>query len=249
MAWTHWIAAWLTLGLGSLPQQDVFQRVMAAKSERVAILSCYTSAGMYLTIAFLPIIICYCGRMLYPDLLQGDTQMILPTLVLQHGSLWMQILFFGALMSAILSTASGAMLAPATVIGENLIRPLYAHITDEQLLRIMRYAVVGIAVMTAIMALIRNNIYEMVGESSAISLVSLFTPLIAGLYWSRASGVGSVASMLCGGIAWGIAQWMDTEIPSIFYGFGTSILAMVVGSLGWPDREPRHLTVQSMTIE
>ena len=50
-----WLAAWMTIGLGSIPQQDVFQRVMAAKSERTAVWSCYTSSVMYLSIAFLPI--------------------------------------------------------------------------------------------------------------------------------------------------------------------------------------------------
>lgn len=34
-----YIAAWMTIGLGSIPQQDIFQRVMASKSEKVAVYS------------------------------------------------------------------------------------------------------------------------------------------------------------------------------------------------------------------
>lgn len=242
-----WFAAWMTIGLGSIPQQDVFQRVMAAKSERTAVWSCYTSAIMYLSIAFLPLIICFSGRMLYPELLEGDAQMMIPTMVLLHSSLGMQILFFGALLSAILSTCSGAILAPATVVGENLVRPLFKDVTDAQLLRIMRLSVVGVAIVTGGMALMRNNIYELVGESSALSLVSLFTPLIAGLYWKKASATGAIVSMIAGMAVWfaallllpaepGEADVVWLHIPPMLYGFAAGIIGMALGSHFYPER-------------
>ncbi|HRI58924.1 MAG TPA: sodium:solute symporter family protein [Saprospiraceae bacterium] len=242
-----WFAAWMTIGLGSMPQQDVFQRVMSAKSERTAVWSCYTSSIMYLTIAFLPLLIGYCGRMLYPELLEGDAQMMIPVMVLQHSGLGMQILFFGALLSAILSTCSGAMLAPATVMGENLVRPLFKDVTDAQLLRIMRLSVVGVAVVTGGMALIRSNIYELVSESSALSLVSLFTPLIAGLYWKKASAIGAIVSMIAGMVVWMIALFLLPEtpgeadvvwlhIPPMLYGLAAGISGMLAGSLLYPER-------------
>jgi Na+/proline symporter len=111
----------------------------------------------------------------------------------------------------------------------------------------MRWALVGVAVVTGGMALMRNNIYELVGESSALSLVSLFAPLIAGLYWRRATGIGAIASMIGGMAVWlltlmwlpglaesgtlsGTAQVL-AEVPPMLYGFGASILGMVLGSL------------------
>lgn len=250
----HWVAAWMTIGLGSVPQQDVFQRVMAAKNVRASVWACYASSFMYLSIAMMPLIICYCARLLYPELLEGDTQMIIPTMVLQHSGLAMQIFFFGALISAILSTCSGAMLAPATVIGENLVRPVFKNITDAQLLRIMRISLVGVALVTGMMALSRNNIFELVGESSAFSLVSLFVPLIAGLYWKKATGVGAIASMLTGLLVWFLANWgfpplvesgnysggllLALETPAIIWGLLASFLAMWIGSYwGKPESE------------
>lgn len=247
----QWVAAWMTIGLGSIPQQDVFQRVMSAKSERTSVIACYTSSLMYLTVAFLPLIICYCARMLYPQLLEGDPQMIIPSMVLQHSGLGMQILFFGALLSAILSTCSGALLAPATVVGENLVRPLFKHLTDEQLLRIMRLSVIGVAAVTCVMALMRNNIYELVGESSALSLVSLFVPLLAGLYWKRASAAGAITSMIAGMLVWLLTLWLlppvaarATEgsalhtwasIPPMLYGLAASIAGMFIATRLAPD--------------
>ncbi len=251
----QWMAAWMTIGLGSIPQQDVFQRVMSAKSVRSSVQACYTSSAMYLSVAMLPLIIGYCGRMLYPELLErGDGQMMIPHMVLQHTGLGIQILFFGALLSAILSTCSGAMLAPATVIGENLVRPLFQYLTDAQLLRIMRFSVVGVAVVTGGMAVARNNIYELVGESSAFSLVSLFTPLLAGLYWKRSSSQGAIAAMTSGIIVWFAALlWTGSvspgaegeastplqtlaQIPPMLYGLCASLLAMAIGSWLFPER-------------
>jgi solute:Na+ symporter, SSS family len=252
----HWVAAWMTLGLGSIPQQDIFQRVMAAKSERSSVNACYTSAFMYLTVAFIPILIAFCGRILYPDMAKEDPQMMLPHMVLAHSGLGLQVLFFGALVSAILSTCSGAMLAPATVIGENLVRPLFKDIEDKQLLRIMRISLVAVALVTGLMALSRDNIYELVSESSALSLVSLFVPLIGGLYWKKASNTGAILSMVLGMAVWLLCRWTlpdipDEElkqisgfwptlkaVPSMLWGFAASILGMLLGTWFWPQREP-----------
>ena len=150
----------------------------------------------------------------------------------------MQILFFGALLSAILSTCSGAMLAPATVVGENLVRPLFKDVTDAQLLRIMRLSVVGVAIVTGSMALIRNNIYELVGESSALSLVSLFTPLIAGLYWKKASAAGAVISMIGGMVVWFVALLLLPEEPS--GAESSSLVGTSADALRTGSRHSRH---------
>lgn len=248
ISWIEWVAAWMTIGLGSIPQQDVFQRVMSARTERASVTACYVAAFMYLTVAFIPLIISYSGSILHPELAVGDKQGLIPTMVLKYHGLGTQILFFGALMSAILSTASGAMLAPATVIGENLVKKLYKkELTDAQLLRIMRLSLVGVAIFTGGMAVWRNDIYELVSESSAFSLVSLFVPLIAGLYWDRANNIGAITSMVTGFSAWIIALWIlpgsgnvsdDSSfasillsIPAMLWGFMASILGMVIGTL------------------
>ncbi len=229
-----YIAAWITVGFGSVPQQDVFQRVMSAKSEKAAIWGAYTSGFMYLTVALIPIVIAYCGKILYPELLKGGDdakQMLIPYMVMQHSSIAMQIFFFGALLSAIMSTASGAILAPATVIGENIVKPLMPNITDKQLLYVMRLSVVGITLMSVLFASMNNSIYELVRQSSEISLVSLFVPLVFGLYWKRATAWGAIGAMLIGMGVWLVATILKTEYPTIVYGLLASIGAMIVLSL------------------
>jgi solute:Na+ symporter, SSS family len=234
--WVEYLAAWATIGLGSIPQQDVFQRVNSAKNIKIAVRASYVGGLLYLTVGFMPLIVGLCGRIMYPELLEGDPQMILPEMVLRHGSLALQILFFGALLSAILSTTSGAILAPATILGENLIKPLLRNPNDQAMLRIMRLSVVFVALCSLAMASMNANIYELVGDSSALSLVALFVPLTAGLFWKRSSSIGSIISMVAGMVVWIFYEYISpSEMPSLVPGLGGSILGMVLGSFIWPD--------------
>lgn len=236
-----YFAAWITIGLGSIPQQDVFQRLVSAKNVRVAIASSFVGAGMYLVVAALPLVVALCGRVLYPDLLGEDPQHFLPDLMMAHAAPVIQVLFFGALLSAILSTASGAILAPATVVAENFVKPLRPNMDDAGRLRVMRISVIVVAALSAIMAMLETNIHELVSQSSALSLVSLFVPLTAGLYWQRANALGAIWAMVLGLAVWLVLEAMEQSEAAIVFGLVASTVAMVVGTyiqgpaqrLGW----------------
>jgi SSS family transporter len=229
----HYLAAWITIGLGSIPQQDVFQRVMAARSEKVAVQASYLGAGMYLTVGFIPLFIGLCTVQVYPNLLSSvsDAQLMLPTVVLQHTGIGLQILFFGALLSAIMSTTSGAILAPATILAENIIKPNWRIQSDKQLLRVLRGSVVVVALASTVMASLKTNIYDLVALSSVLSLVSLFVPLMAGLYWKKATELGALLSIGFGMVGWLVFEYLETSTPSLLWGLGASALGMIVGSI------------------
>jgi len=232
-----YIAAWSVLGLGSIPSQDVFQRAMSSGSAKTAVWSCYIAAGLYLSVAMIPLFISLCTKHMYGHELSGDTQMALPTMVLSHTSMPIQILFFGSLLSAILSTASSAILAPAAIFSENLIKPLLGNrFNDRQLLMATKISVLVFSTCATVMACIRSDIYELVGESSILSLVSLFVPLTLGLYWSRASNTGAMLSMILGMVTWIIFEFFETQWPSLVPATLISLMAMVAGSLIWPNK-------------
>ena len=229
--WVEYLAAWFTIGLGSIPQQDIFQRVMAAKTENTSVRASYVASGMYLTVAMLPLFIALTARILHPNL-GKDNQLIIPNMVMQHGSLPLQVLFFGAVTSAILSVSSGAILAPAAVFGENVVKFFRPNLSDQALLRTIRWAVVVITVICVWMSTTRDtNIFDLVGESSAFSLVSLFVPLTAGIYWKRANLTGCLWAMSLGLVTWLLCLWIDTEYPPMMLGLVVSTVAMVAGSL------------------
>jgi solute:Na+ symporter, SSS family len=233
-----YVAAWSVLGLGSVPSQDVFQRSMSSGSANTAVWSCYIAAILYLTIAMLPIFISLCTKYLYPEYTVGDTQLALPNMVLQHTSMPIQILFFGSLLSAIMSTASSAILAPSAIFSENIVKPLVGDkYSDRQLLMMTRIAVLIFSSIATVMACLRSNIYELVGESSILSLVSLFVPLVMGLYWKRASTAGALLSMVFGIFTWIIFEVYETSWPSLVPATVVSFIGMVMGSLVWPTKK------------
>lgn len=229
---TAYVAAWSILGLGSIPSQDVFQRAMSSGSATIAVRSCYIAAGMYLTIAMLPLFISLCTKYLYGDQISGDAQLALPNMVLQHTSMPIQILFFGSLLSAIMSTTSSALLAPAAIVSENLVKPIMKdQLSDYQLLRVTRISILLFGVIATIMACMRENIYELVAESSIFSLVSLFAPMVFGIYWKRTTSAGAISAMVMGITVWFVFKVFEiTDIPSLVPATLMSITSLIVVS-------------------
>ena len=225
----HYIAAWITIGLGSIPQQDVFQRVMAAKSQKVSVNASYIGGFMYLTIGFIPLFIGLCSKQLYPELMQGDAQLIIPNVVIEHGNIFIQVMFFGALLSAIMSTSSGAILAPASILAENLIKPLKKDMSDKSLLKVLRLSVVVVTVCSLVLANLEGNIYDLVAMSSAFSLVSLFVPMVAGLYWPAYSENAVITSMFSGMTVWLFFEYFPVDTPSILLGLLASFIGLFIG--------------------
>lgn len=231
-----YFAAWSVLGLGSIPSQDVFQRTMSSGSAKTAVWSCYIAALLYLTIAMLPLFISLCTKHLYPEQVSGDTQLTLPNMVLAHTTMPIQILFFGSLLSAIMSTTSSAILAPASIFSENFVKPLWGtRFSDSQFLILTKVSVLFFSAVGTTMACMRSNIYELVGESSILSLVSLLVPLTLGIYWRRATSTGALLSMIFGILTWLIWEQLDSDWPGLLAGLAASLLAMIIGSMMWKD--------------
>ena len=137
-----------------------------------------------------------------------------------------------------MSTCSSSILAPAAIFSENLIKPLMGqHLSDRKLLIVTRLGVLFFSTVATVMACLRSNIYQLVGESSILSLVSLFAPLVLGIYWKKSSSTGALLSMVCGIATWIIFEVLNTSWPSLVPALLVSLFAMVAGSLVWPSNK------------
>ena len=224
---TNWIAAWLTLGLGSIVSQDVFQRVNSSINNSVARKSTLYGAVLYGVFAMLPLYIVTAVKVLDPAILEGDLQMALPQLVVSTMPMILQILFFGSLISAILSTCSGAILAPATIISENI---LPATTDEKKILLRTRLAVIVVGIISTALAFGNKNIFELVGESSAFGLVSIFFPFCAILFKTGDTKMGIWISMIAGTTVWVLSSFVfQTEINPMLYGAGASFIGLIFG--------------------
>jgi SSS family transporter len=238
--WLAFLAAWMTLAIGSIPQQDVFQRVTSAKDEKTAVRGCLLGGGVYFCFAFVPMFIAYAALLIdpgYAELFRNEDareiQRILPSLVLEKTPVWAQVLFFGALLSAILSTASGALIAPTALFTENVIRPFAREMSDRQFLLLLRVVLVTFTLAALLFAInSRSTMYEMVQNAYKVTLVSCLVPLVAGIYWRRSSYPGAVLSVGLGLVSWMIAEAVaaDATVPPQLVGLAFSALGMALGS-------------------
>jgi SSS family solute:Na+ symporter len=237
-----WMAALFTMALGSIPQQDVFQRVNTSKNESVAVWATTAGGVAYFFFAAVPLFLAYSASMVDPELtsrlMAEDSQLVLPTFVVVHMPFWLQAVFFGALLSVIMSTASSTLLAPSVTFTENVLKNFKPGMTDEQLLRYTRYTVFVFTLLVVANAVLSSSdIHAMVENAYRITLAGVFVPLTAGLFWSRASNLGATLSM-----ALGLGSWLFLEIfiPDVPFepqlvGLLLSLIGMIAGSYLSPN--------------
>ncbi|HQT29924.1 MAG TPA: sodium:solute symporter family protein [Thiobacillus sp.] len=240
------IAGLLTMGLGSIPQQDVFQRANSAKNERIAVWGTLVGGVLYFAFAAVPIYLTYAATLVDPaltaSLLAQDAQQVLPAFVKAHLPLYAQIIFYGALLSVIMSTASGTLLAPSVTISENIIKELMPHhrMSQTKLLWITRSVVVVFTLLVVVYSLwsLQSNtsIHTMVANAYKITLACAFVPLVAGLYWKRANNAGAGLSIVLGLAAWIAMEFIAPEaaLPPQFVGLLASAAGMLAGSVARP---------------
>lgn len=247
------ISGLLTMGFGSIPQQDVFQRANSGKSEGVAVWGTVVGGLAYFLFAAVPIYLAYSAFLVDPAMVSGllseDAQKILPSLVLGHLPLFAQVVFFGALLAVIMSTASGTLLAPSVTLSENVLKGWLtrANNSEEHLLMMTRRVVASFALLVTLYALWALDsdlgIHQMVENAYKVTLVVAFVPLVAGLYWKRATTLGAYTAMLLGLLTWLPLEFLAPEgegiMPPQFAGFLMAVLGMLIGSL--LRREPQHI--------
>ncbi len=236
--WLFWISAAITMMIGSIPQQDVFQRVMSAKNTATAVAGPIIGGCVYIMFAFVPMFIVIAAVLIMPEqaqhFLQDDPQRLLPTLVKDYMPMWLRVLFFGAVLSAVMSTASATILAPSTAFVSNILSAV-VKLDDKHMLKAMRWTVFVFTLMVLSYSLFVEGtaIYDMVAMAYQFPVVGAFWPLVCGLYWKGTTRQGVYLSMLLGGVVWGVLTWTSygDVFPNVLGGFISAGFGMVVGSL------------------
>ncbi|CAN1519147.1 PutP Na+/proline symporter [Methylophilaceae bacterium] len=237
--WITFFGTWITMMLGSVPQQDVFQRVTSAKSAKVALYGSILGASIYFIFTFVPMFIAYSATLIDPEYFNGlvntNSQHVLPMLVLNYTPLFAQVIFFGAVLSAIMSCSSATLLAPSISFAENIVKAYFPKISDKDLLKIMRITLICFSAFVLLYALSSNlSIFGMVESAYKITLAGAFVPLVFGAFWKKANSQGALMAIIGG-----IGSWLFVElflgdnalIPAQLIGLGNSIIGMIVGSL------------------
>lgn len=230
--WLNYLQAWIMVGLGSLPGQDLFQRMVSPRTPHIAKWSSIIAGVLYVLFGVLPVFLGIMGRVALPD---GKPESVLVDLTVRYLPTPLIALMIGALLSAIMSTVSAALLAPAGIIGHNIVPYLKRGASDAEQLRWCKWSIPLVGAASLVIALYFQNIYTLCTQSWGILLVGVVAPMFAGVYWPRATTAGAVSGALAGTISWILfAMFLPEEYPSNLFGLVVSAITTVGVSLATP---------------
>lgn len=230
-AFLGWISIVAIGALGNLPGQDLLQRVFASKSAKVARDACLVSGFLYLGFGLFPLLLGLSARLLVPETVSKS---IVPTLAHIFLAPFPAVVFVVAVVSAVLSTLTSAILSPAGVLAQNVFmrytRGRFSALTLDRL------AVVLVTAASVATAFLGEDTYSLLEDAYELPLVGLFVPLTLGLYRHPKSEHSALASM---GVGFGL--WV------LHYAAGwESFLPPLLGA--WEPWLPSSLTVTGMSL-
>ncbi len=211
---TYYIGQWIIMGLGCMVGQDLIQRSLSSRNEKIAISSSIISGFMYMAIALVPITIGFAARIVLAkhnitiETMGGESALenqVLPRMaILALGGMHpiLLTLFLSALISAIMSSADSSLLAASSLFTNNVIRSIFPRMSDDKLLHVTRIMTVALLVLATYIALNVQSIYSLMKNCWASQLVVVFWPVIAGLYFKKASKNTCWACMTVATLVW-----------------------------------------------
>jgi len=201
MGWIYWIAAWMAIGFGSVPTQDLFQRSMSARNESTAVWGTYMAGALYLFFGIMSPLIGIMMFALSPGL--ENTDFVLIKAAIEYMPPILTAVFLAALASALMSTADSSLLAGASVVTQNVFPLLGKRLEPHEQVRWTRI-MVGISALVAVLiAMSAATIYELGVVAWSLLLVGLFSPFALGMYWKRTNQWGAVSGVIGGFVTWG----------------------------------------------
>ncbi|MDD3155012.1 MAG: sodium:solute symporter family protein [Victivallaceae bacterium] len=210
--YVYYAGQWIVMGLGCAVGQDLIQRSLASKTEKVAVSSAMISGFFYVAIAMVPITIGFAARFVLAK--HGVTEaamgsdlenQVLPRMaiiVLGNLSPVLLTLFLSALISAIMSSADSSLLAGASLISNNIVKAIWPRVSDRNMLLLTRIITVLLTVIATFLALKVTSIYRLLVNSWASQLVIVFMPVIGALYFRKASSNCAWACMMVSTMVW-----------------------------------------------
>ncbi len=234
--WLNYLRAWTIIGLVDISAQSLFQRVSAAKTERVAQNAFYLGGIGYLAFGLVPVLLGIIGSVTMPDL--GNSEFVIPELAKHHLHPVLIAIFVGATLAAIMSTADSALLGASSVIAKNIV-PYFKQDPSPQLsLRVARIAIPLIGGVALLIGLEIQVVFELVVDSNILGLAAIIVPFVMGVWWKKANRTGAISSMCAGLTAWLVTLFVAPELPADFIGLAASFATMVIVTLLTQQLDP-----------
>ncbi|MDF3338218.1 sodium:solute symporter [Mycolicibacterium septicum] len=249
------ITFFVVYSFGMLIGQDIWQRVFTARSPQVARWGGTTAAIYCVFYGIAGALIGLAASTFMPDIkAKDDVYAQIAEAILPVG---ISGIVLAAAVAAMMSTASGALIATATVARTD-IKPLllrllgkspdtrdHAENPDVDVHSDRRYvAVLGIIVI--IIAALLNDVVGALTIAYDILVGGLLVPILGGFLWKRATGAGALAAMAVGTlVTLGTMAVVGDVLANepIYYGLVSSLITYIVVSLATPRTSTEVLRV------
>lgn len=192
-----WLSMFLAGALGNLPGQDLMQRVFSSNSEKTAKRACLIAGTAYLVFGAIPLMLGLAGNILFPEEVESE---ILATMAHSFLHPVVAVIFVVALLSAVLSTIDSAILAPASVMAQNI----FPRFGFSDTLKTNRIAVLLVATCSLGLTFLGQRAFVLLKASYELMLVGLFVPMMLGIYSRPRSQRPAVAALLVGTVTWAV---------------------------------------------
>ncbi len=185
-----------------LVDPSLWQRSQAAKSDRVISRSALVSAGIYTYWSLVCVALGVSGAILIPNVAArfGSSDAIIPALTISYLPAGLIGFCLAGMMAVMMSTASVALLITGTTLSNDLVRPLRPGISEKTLLIAARITVLVVGVLGVFFALWIKNIFDLLLLAFAVYVSGVFFPVMAALYWDKATRAGAVVSSVAASI-------------------------------------------------
>lgn len=238
----------LAWGLGYFGQPHIIVRFMALRKPSDARAGRFYGIGWMLLSLIGAVFVALAGTVFFTQTNHSITdQENYETIFLDMAQVMFHPLFAGLVLTAVLAAIMSTMSSQMLVVSTSLIEDLFLIFAKKKpsqdvLINLSRTAVVGIAVIAAVLAINpSDSILGLVGFAWA-GFGSAFGPLVLlSLYWKRLNSTGAIAGMVTGAIVaigWGMSPLSDA-LYELVPGFAISLIATVVVSLVTKAPEPK----------
>jgi SSS family solute:Na+ symporter len=198
--WQNGPSGWMYLAMltpAFIVSPGILQKVYGAKDDRAVRAGVGLNALALLIYAPVPVILGMIALANHPGLPARD--LALPTLLMHDVPAWVGSLGLAALFSAEVSAADALLFMLATSLSQDLYRRFVnPAATEAQVLRVARLAAVAGGIAAIALAVVAKTVIDALTIFYTLLGVSLFVPMIAGLYDRRAGPVSALASAAAG---------------------------------------------------
>lgn len=226
MPWQNYVSMIIMWSFFTIGQPHLFTKFFTMKNYNVMFKAVLLGTlGMW----FSATLIEWCGvtgRMSFPNLTGTDTDFIVP-LILQAGvHPVISSLMVAGIFSAGMSTVSGVLITSTSAVTRDLYQKIFnKEATDKDAFIMSRYVTVGLGVLAICIGIYKpSSIFQLVLFSFG-GLGIWAAPILAGLYWKRATKVGAFASVIVGEIVYIL---LTTTFASLTFGFNPLIVAWII---------------------